>query len=80
MQRNEFTFKGVCSFVLYRAMEEEQTKIIGLYESDELIAADCDRIAIIMEKILHEQRIANISPSEGSVMIPNDNRYKKISC
>lgn len=26
MQRKEFTFKGVCSYILHRAMEEERTE------------------------------------------------------
>lgn len=58
MQRKDFTFKGVCSFILYRAMEEERTKGDGLYESDELAPADCGRVSEILNKIIEENRIA----------------------
>lgn len=58
MQRKDFTFKGVCSFVLYRAMEEERTVGAGLYESDLLSPADCDRVRVILEKIVHEGRLS----------------------
>lgn len=58
MQRKDFTFKGVCSFVLYRAMEEERTAGAGLYESDLLAPADCNRVRVILEKIGHEGRLS----------------------
>ena len=57
MQKSEFTFKDVCSFILYRAMEEERTKNNGLYQSNELAPADCDRVSKILDKIVAEQRI-----------------------
>lgn len=57
-QENEFTFKGVCSYILYRAMEEERIKGDGLYESDELAPADCGRVSEILNKIIEENRIA----------------------
>ena len=34
MQRSEFTFSGVCSHILYRAMEEGKTTTNGLFESN----------------------------------------------
>lgn len=34
MQKHDFTFKSLCSYVLYRAMEEGRTVNIGLYESN----------------------------------------------
>ena len=34
MQKHDFTFKSLCSFVLYRAMGEEKTAYTGLYESN----------------------------------------------
>ena len=69
MQKKDFTFKGVCSFILYRAMEEEFTKSDGLYESNELAQADCDRVSKILDRIVAEQRIA-ISDS-GFVKVKN---------
>ena len=39
-------------------MEEERTKGVGLYESDELAPADCDRVSVILNKIVEEKRIA----------------------
>lgn len=57
MQKAEFSFQGVCSYILYRAMEEERTTNTGLYESNQLDAVDCDRVRVILEKIVGEGRI-----------------------
>lgn len=57
MQRSEFTFKGVCSYILYRAMEEERTVGSKIYESNMLESKDCDRVSGILEKIVGEGRI-----------------------
>lgn len=57
MQRSEFTFKGVCSYILYRAMEEERTVGSKIYESNMLESKDCDRVSGILEKIVGEDRI-----------------------
>ena len=57
MQKHEFTFKGLCSYVLYWAKEEGKTTITGLYESNELDSADCNRLKQILEKIIDEGRI-----------------------
>lgn len=57
MQRGEFTFKGVCSYILYRAMEEERTVGSKIYESNLLESKDCDRVSGILEKIVGEGRI-----------------------
>lgn len=57
MQKKEFSFKGVCSYILYRAMEEERTKSDGLYESNNLAHTDSERISKILEKIVAEHRI-----------------------
>lgn len=57
MQKHEFTFKGLCSYVLYWAKEEGKTANTGLYESNELDKADSDRLAQILEKIVQEGRI-----------------------
>jgi hypothetical protein len=57
MQRSEFSFKGVCSYILYRAMEECRTANNGMYESNQLDQKDSDRVSIILEKIVGEGRI-----------------------
>lgn len=57
MQKHDFTFKSLCSYVLYRAMEEEKTANTGLYESNQLSPADCERISIILRKIVKEGRL-----------------------
>lgn len=60
MQKHEFTFKDLCSYVLYWAKEEGKTATTGLYESNELDKADSDRLACVLEKIVKEGRIAAI--------------------
>ena len=66
MQRSEFTFKGVCSYILYRAMEEKRTASNGLFESSQLKQKDGARVSDILKKIIVEGRITtnkgNISP------------------
>lgn len=57
-QRTEFTLKGVFSYIIYRAMEEDRTRGNGLYESDQLSPVDCERGSRILEKIVAEHRIA----------------------
>ena len=57
MQKHEFTFNSLCSYILYWAKEEGETTNTGLYESDELDAADCERISVILRKIIGEGRI-----------------------
>ena len=56
MQKHDFTFKSLCSYVLYRAMEEK-TANSGLYESNQLSPADCERISVILRKIVKEGRM-----------------------
>lgn len=58
MQRKEFTFKGVCDYILYRVIEEERTKGNGLYERDQLAPGDSERVRKILGRIVAEQRIA----------------------
>lgn len=57
MQKHDFTFKNLCSYVLYRAMEEEKTASTGLYESNQLSPSDCERISDILRKIVNEGRL-----------------------
>lgn len=57
IQKADFTFKEVCSYILYRAMEEEKTATNGLYESNQLHEDDCNRVGVILDKIQNEGRI-----------------------
>jgi len=57
MQRSSFTFKGVCSYILYRAMEDEKTAGSKIYESNQLESKDCDRVCDVLKKILAEGRL-----------------------
>ena len=57
MQKTEFTFKEVCSYILYRAMEEERTAHKGLYETNQLSQADYERASSILRKIIVENRL-----------------------
>lgn len=57
-QRTSFTLKDVSSYVLYWAMEDGHTSGTGLYESDQLAFADCDRISGVLVKLADEGRIA----------------------
>ena len=66
MQRSEFTFKSVCSNILYRAMEEGRKANDGIYESNQLEQKDCERVSIILDKIVAEGRI-----------IKNDTKFTK---
>ena len=58
-QRGSFTLKGVCSYVLYWAMEEGKATQSGkgLFEGDKICQADSDRISSILQKIVGEGRI-----------------------
>ena len=57
MQRSEFTFKDVCSYILYRALEEEKTTGSKIYESNQLEQKDSERVRVILDKIVGEGRI-----------------------
>ena len=57
MQRSQFTFSELCSYILYRAMEENRTTTTGLYESNQLAQNDCERVSSILGKIKGEGRI-----------------------
>lgn len=57
MQKHEFTFSGLCSYVIYWAKEEGRTANNGLYESNELASTDCERLNKMLEKIVGEGRI-----------------------
>ena len=60
-QKKEFTFKGVCAYILYWAMEDEMAARGTLYATNELQQADLDRISRILEKIVKDGRISKVS-------------------
>lgn len=69
-QKNEFTFKGVCTYILYWAMEDG--KVVeqdSLCEGNQLAQGDCDRISKVLDKIAVEGRIA--ANGSGFVKIAN---------
>ena len=59
-QKKEFTFKSLCSFILYWAMEEGKTAGDGsaVRESNELQESDQERVRCILESIVKDGRIA----------------------
>ena len=59
-QKKEFTFKSLCSFILYWAMEEGKTAGNGsaVRESSELQDSDQDRVRRILETTVKDGRIA----------------------
>ena len=57
-QKSVFTLQGVCSYVLYWAMEDGHTSGDGIFESDQLSQADCYRISQLLAKIASEGRIS----------------------
>ena len=77
MQRSEFSFKGVCSYILYRAMEECRTANNGMYESNQLEQKDCDRVRDVLEKILAEGRLKVIISEMDSMT--DDTKFEVIN-
>lgn len=65
-QRGTFTLKGVCSYMLYWAMEDGNDK--GIYEGYQMKETDSVRVKSIIEQIVKEGRIAAVAGGE----------YKKI--
>ena len=61
-QRSSFTLKGVCSYVLYWAMEDGNTS--DLYESFEMAGSDSERVKKLLEQIVREGRIAEVAEGE----------------
>lgn len=57
-QRGTFTVQGACSYVLYWAMEDGHTTCTGLYDGNQLCAADCQRVSNVLQMIVREGRIA----------------------
>lgn len=69
MQRSEFTFSDLCSYILYRAMEEGRTVTDGLYDSNQLAPADAERVTAVLEKIVKEGRIAVATEEKDKVFV-----------
>ena len=58
-QKSELTLKGVCSYVLYWAVEDGKvTESRSLIESDEMQTSDQDRVKRILEAVITDGRIA----------------------
>ena len=59
-QKKEFTFKSLCAFILYWAMEERKTagNCSAVRESNELQESDQERVRCILESIVKDGRIA----------------------
>ena len=70
-QKNEFTFKGVCAYILYWAMEDGKVADAQgtLCEGNQLAQADCDRTSGVLDRIVGEHRIA--ANGSGFVKIAN---------
>ena len=58
-QRKEFTFKGLCSYIFYWAMEDGKTVNCGnaIYDSYQMSSVDCDRVCSILESIVKDGRL-----------------------
>ena len=58
-QRKEFTFKGLCSYIMYWAMVEDKTANVGnaIYDSYQMSSGDCDRVCSILESIVKDGRV-----------------------
>ncbi len=67
LQRKEFTFRGLCDYVLYRSMEEGRTAGQMLYVSNELQPADQERLRSILVKIVDEGRITAFADNNNFV-------------
>lgn len=52
-QRKDFTFKGLCSYILYWAMEDNHT----LYDCYQMTASDSERVSRILESIVKDGRL-----------------------
>lgn len=60
-QKSGFTLKGVCSYVLYWAVEDDKVaQGHSLIESNAISNADQKRVKRILEAVVADGRIANI--------------------
>lgn len=56
-QRKEFSFKGLCSYILYWAMEDNP----ALYDSYQITASDSERLSGILDSIVKDGRLVKDS-------------------
>lgn len=58
-QRKEFTFKGLCSYIMYWAMEDGKSANGGnaIYDSYQMSSVDCDRVCSILKSIVKDGRL-----------------------
>lgn len=57
-QKSEFTLKGLCSYILYWAVEDDKVvQVNSLIESNEISRGDQDRVNRILETIITDGRI-----------------------
>ena len=70
-QRSAFTLQGLCSYVLYWAIEEGQASPSdnGLFECDKICQEDCERVSAVLEKVVKEGRIVVNSVGFENVLI-----------
>lgn len=70
-QKMEFTFKSLCSFILYWAMEEGKTAGNGsvVRDSNELQGSDQNRARLILESIARDGRIALANADNNRIEI-----------
>ena len=66
-QLDTFTLKGVCSYILYWAMEDGEAT--DIHEGYQMTGTDSKRVNHILEQIVKEGRIAVLAEGE----------YKKIN-
>lgn len=77
MQKHDFTFKDICSYVLYWAKEDGKTANSGLYESNQLDATDCKRLRVILETIIREGRIVTLGNVKNTSGFCNVTQYTR---
>ena len=59
-QKSEFTLKGMCSYILYWAVEDDKVaQCKSLIESDEMQTSDQERIKKVLNAIIADGRIAS---------------------
>lgn len=56
-QKETFTFKGMCSYILYWAMEDNHV----LYDNYQMTASDSERVCGILDSIVKDGRLAKES-------------------
>lgn len=61
-QKSEFTLKGLCSYVLYWAVEDDKVaQGNGLIVSNAISNADQDRVKRLLEAVVTDGRIVSVS-------------------